>query len=325
MHFIGAMFGQPVLGGIVKRMIVMALLAAFPAAAQQSAPLPDAEKPVAVLNGETITVRTLDQLYDRLGAQMRQQYEKSGGKTAFLENYLRKRLIIQEALKAGLDKRADVQADMQAAKDATLFDRYVRDVVSASIVTDAAVRDYYDQHRDEFATAEKIHVRHIVVTASNAGRNPRSKEQALEIIKKVSNDRHKASAAIRAMTPAAGLQMRLIQFSQLARQYSEDASAEKGGDLGWVTSGMLDPTFEAAAFALPPGVPSGIVETKFGYHIILVEEKKPGGTESFEVAKPQIREFLMTQKAADVMQALTKLTNELRARSKTAIYPENIK
>lgn len=313
----------------MKRTIIAALLAAVPAIAQQTAPVPapmtPAQKPVAVINGETITAQKLDQLYDRLGTQMRDQYEKAGGKLSFLENYLRKRLVVQEALKAGFDKRPDVQADMEAARESALFDRYVRDVISSSIVTDAAVREYYDQNLDEFPTPEKIRVRHIVVTASNVGPGAKTKERAMEIIKKVASDLHAANVSSRAVDAKAARQLRLNQFSQMARQYSEDASAEKGGDLGWLTLGQLDPAFEAAALALPVGIVSGIVETQFGYHLILVEEKQPAGSEPFEVAKPNIREFLMNQKAADVMQALTKLTNDLRGQSKIALYPENIK
>ncbi len=309
----------------MKRTIIVALLTALPAIAQQSAPVPPAQKPVAVINGETITAQKLDQLYDRLGAQMKDQYEKAGGKLSFLENYLRKRLVVQEALKAGFEKRPDVQADMEAAKESALFDRYVRDIVSSTIVTEGAIREYYDEHADEFATPEKIHVRHIVVTATDVGPGAKSKERAMEIIKKVASDLHAANASSRAVDSAAARQLRVNQFSQLARQYSEDASAPKGGDLGWVTIGQLDPEFEAAALGLPVGMPSGIVETKFGYHIIMVEGKQPAGTEPFAEAKPQIREYLMSQKAADVMQALTKLTNDLRAHSKIALYPENIK
>jgi peptidyl-prolyl cis-trans isomerase C len=276
------------------------------------------EKPVAVINGETITAAKLDQLYDRIGAQMREQYEKAGGKAAFLENYLRKRLVIQEAIKSGFDKRTDVQADMEAAKESALFDRYVRDVVSANIVTESMIRQYYDQHRNEFATPEKIHVRHIVVTVTNVGPAPKTQEQALDRMKTI-------AATLHAEDGATVTRLRLARFARLARQYSEDPSAESGGDLGWVARGQLDPDFETAAFALPVGTPSGIVETKFGYHLILVEEKKPAGTEPYEEARPNLREFLMRQHAADVMQSLTKLTNELRASSKVAIYSENIK
>lgn len=311
----------------MKRIGCVLLLAAFPLAGQQqpAAPIPDAQKPVAVVNGETITAQKLDQLYDRLGTQMKEQYEKAGGKTAFLENYLRKRLVIQEAIKAGFDKRPDVQADMEAARESALFDRYVRDVVSAGVVPEAAIREYYDQHKDEFATQEKIHVRHIVVTASNTGPGAKSKETALEMIKKIASSLHALNASSRVANPAAGAQLRINQFAQLARQNSEDASAPSGGDLGWLTRGQLDPDFEAAAFALPVGIPSGIVETQFGYHIILVDAKQPAGTEPFEQARPKVREFLMTQRAADVMQTLTRLTNELRAHSKVALYPENIR
>ncbi len=312
----------------MKRRIlfVPALLIAFQALAQQTAPQSDAQKPVAVINGEAITAQKLDQLYDRLGTQMREQYDKNGGKAAFLENYLRKRLVIQEALKAGFDKRSDVQADMEAAKESALFDRYVRDVVSSNIVTDAAARQYYDQHKDEFATPERLHLRHIVISASNVGPRARSKEQVLEIVKRIAIELRTENVSARAASdPEVAARLRVNQFSQLARQYSEDGSAPSGGDLGWVARGQLDPDFETAAWALAPGLPSGVVETKFGYHIILVEEKQPAGTEPFERARPKIREFLMTQHASDVMQALSKLTNELRANSKIAVYPENIK
>lgn len=300
----------------------IAFLAAVSAPAQQN----EAQKPVAVVNGETITAQKLDQLYDRMGAQMRQQYEKAGGKPAFLDNYIKKRLLVQEALKAGFDKRPDVQADVEASKEAVIFDRYVRDVVSASVVNDAAVRQYYDQHSDEFATPERVHVRHIVITATDTGPGAKSKEQALEIIKALAAQLHESNFASRSLKdPKAAQQLRINQFKQLARQYSEDASAANGGDLGWVTKGQLDPDFEAAAWALKPGMQSGIVETKFGYHLILVDEKQAAGVESFQEAKTSIREFLMSQHASEVLETVTRLTNELRASSKVAVYPENIR
>src|SRR5205085_4252894 len=103
----------------MKRLIALVItVAALPLAAQQlaqqaaqsAAPAIMAAKPssakiVATINGENITQEKLDALYARLGAQMRDQYDKNGGKQAFLENYLRKRLMVQEALKVGFDKR----------------------------------------------------------------------------------------------------------------------------------------------------------------------------------------------------------------------------
>ena len=317
-----AVYPGPVGQPVMKRNIACILLVALPAIAQQNEP----QKLVAVVNGETITAQKLDQLYARISTQMREQYEKAGGKAAFLENYVRKRLVIQEALKSGFDKRPDVQADMEASKESTLFDRYVRDVVSSRIVTEDAARQYYDAHQSEFETPERVHVRHIVITASPVGPRARTKEQALDLIKGVATHLREANVSTRSVAdPRAAAQLRISQFAQLARQYSEDASGPSGGDLGWLTKGQLDPDFEAAAWALTPAMPSGIVETKFGYHLILVDDKQPTGTEPFDQAKSSIREYLMTEHAAEVMETVSKLTNELRSHSKVAIYPENIK
>ena len=79
------------------------------------------------------------------------------------------------------------------------------------------------------------------------------------------------------------------------------------------------------AFGMPKGTMSGVVETKFGYHLIFVEDKRPAGTQPYEEVRAAIREFLLSQRATEVMTAVNKLTNELRVASKVTLFPENIK
>jgi len=326
---------------LIKRTLIPLLLLASAAFAQQAppaktAPAPqstaaaaadDSRRPVAVINGETITVEKLNRMYANLNTQMRTNYDQNGGKGAFLENYIRKRLMLQEAFKTGFDKKPEVVATLETARESALFDRYVRDVVAAGIVTDKDVRDYYDAHPDDFATPEKVHVRHIVVAVTNAGPAPKTDGQALEEISHIAAELRAAdvSSAMGKPDEATMAKLRLAHFEDAAKKYSEDSSAESGGDLGWMSKGQLDPTFEAAAWGLKPGVISGVVHSKFGYHLIYVEGKEPAGVEPFDAVKSGIREYLLTQKATDVVNAVARLTNELKANSRISVFPENIK
>lgn len=87
-------------------------------------------------------------------------------------------------------------------------------------------------------------------------------------------------------TKAQGVLERLQKgesFETLAREFGEDGTAEKGGDLGYFAKGVMVPEFEQAAFSLPVGKVSDLVKTQFGYHIILVEDVKKKGKEINEV------------------------------------------
>ncbi len=318
----------------MKRMLMVSIAAlALPLAAQEKAapaaaaapPAPAAPKQVAIVNGEVITADRLDYLWSNMGVGMRDQYEKAGGKPAFLENYLRKRLVIQEAIKSGFDRRPDVLVDIDAARESAIFDRYVRDVVAAPIVTEGEIKQYFEDHKEEFAVPERIKVRHIVIAPTNTGPAPKTKEQALERIKAIAADLMSHNIEQRNTDPAAAAQLRLVYFADAARKYSEDGSASSGGDLGWHAKGDLDLAFEDAAWHLQKGTMSGIVESKFGYHLILLEDHQPAGTQPYEEVRSTVREFLLSQKAADVMTAVNKLTNELRMTSKVTLFPENIR
>lgn len=316
------------------------LLLALPVVAQQAAPAspqpapiaaaaaaPDSKLAVAVVNGETITVEKLDRMYNNLNTQMRQSYDANGGKGALLENYIRKRLLIQEALKAGFNKQPDVVESIEAARESALFDRYVRDVVAAPIVTEDDVKAYYEAHPDDFATPERVHVRQLVIGVTDVGPARKTKEEALERIGNILTSIRAADIESARATndPQALARLRLAHFEDAAKKYSEDASAESGGDLGWITKGQTDPDFEYAAWNIKVGVLSGIVQSKFGFHLILVMGRQAAGTEPLEAVKSSVREYLILQKAADVVTAVSKLTNELRGSSRISVFPENIK
>jgi peptidyl-prolyl cis-trans isomerase C len=305
-------------------LLALALPLAGQQVAQPPAPSAPGDKIVAVINGETVTAARLDQLWSRIPPKTKDQYKTNGGKGAYLNNYIGKRLVVQEALKRGLDKKPEVLADVATAQETSLFDWYVHDVVAPGIVAESAVRKFYDENPENFKVPEKIKVRHIVLTVNPAAVNGKSKQDALNLAQQISLQLYPFFHGTD--DSEATKLARVRKFAELAAHYSDDGAAQQGGDLGWVDKGALDPQFEEAAFALPVGRISGIVETKYGYHLVYVEDKKPAGLQSYDEVKDEIREYLLSQHQAELLNAVQRLTTELRTSgaSKVAVFPENI-
>ncbi len=88
-------------------------------------------------------------------------------------------------------------------------------------------------------------------------------------------------------------------FAELAQSYSEDSSAERGGDIGYISRGQTVQEFEATAFALALAEISEPVRSQFGYHIIMLTDRRDAEGEEFEKAKPKIIEALRGEKGQD--------------------------
>lgn len=301
----------------MKRFIILAVaaLSAVPLLAQEAA-VPPAKNVVAVVNGESITAEQLDLLWDRIGAKMRSQYEKAGnGKFRFLENYVSKRLMIQLAEQADFDKSPAVQAELEAAKEAALFDLYVRDVVASQIVTEEMMRKFYADHAAEFAHPDTAKVRLIQIS-----KEKHSVEEARlrisDILKDLFTVRMSSGNNHRVLAEA---------FAEAAKKSSEHASAAAGGDLGWVTREALDPAIRSGVFTMQPGSVSGILDGETALSLVLVEDRAPAWTEPYESARAGIREYLLGTNSQKVVEAVSRATRELRASSKVTLYPDNLK
>lgn len=300
--------------------LALSVIAAASLSAQQAPPAikppAPAEKIVATVNGEPITAAELDRLWNRMGAKLRAQYEQGGnGKVRFLENYVGKRLLLQLAAQSDFEKSPAVQAELEAAKEAALFDLYVRDVVATQIVTEAAVRRYYDDHPTEFLRPEQARVRLIFI-----GTDKHSVEEARTLIGDVMKDLYGVKKGS-PNDPKAIVQA----FAAAASKSSEHPSAAVGGDLGWVDRGSLDPKIANAVFTMNLNTVSGIMETEAGMQLLLIEDRKPASTDPFPFVRASIREYLFGVNVQKVMEAVNRTTNELRASSNVTLFPENVK
>ncbi len=148
-------------------------------------------------------------------------------------------------------------------------------------VKDDDVAEYYALHKeDKFTEAEQVRARHILIkVAADAGADAKAaaRKKAEELLAKV-----KAGA----------------DFAALAKESSEDpGSAANGGDLGLFLRGRMTPAFEEAAFALQAGGVSDVVETPFGFHVIKVEEHRPGGVKPLEAVHDEIADGLKQERS----------------------------
>jgi peptidyl-prolyl cis-trans isomerase SurA len=174
---------------------------------------------------------------------------------------LRNRHGSQEALDQALAEEGMTIDDLTAIyrddiERRLLAETVIRREVHAKIdVTWRDVESYYEEHGAELGRIpESYRLSGIMVTA------------------KVSAEAKRA--AIEKMTEARDCLDAGESFIDIAREYSDDPSSAMGGDLGWFDRGAMVPEFEAAAFALEPGEVSGIVPSRFGFHIIQVIEKE---------------------------------------------------
>ena len=134
-------------------------------------------------------------------------------------------------------------------------------------------KDYENKKESQYTQKEQVKARHILVKTKEGDK--KSDEEALKKIKEVQGQ----------ATPA--------NFSRLAKEYSDDpGSKAKGGDLGFFPRGRMVPSFDQAAFTQELGKIGEPIKSKFGYHIILVDEKKEESVKAFDDVKDQIAEDL---------------------------------
>jgi peptidyl-prolyl cis-trans isomerase C len=238
---------------------------------------PFAASPVLVTAPGGISVTTDEvraEAAQRLPADVRGQAMADPRNVVTLANDIAiRRVLVAQAVEAGLDKDPEVVLRLQVAREKALSEARLAQLDSQkpdrAALEKVALAEYRAQP-ERFTTPEQVRVRHILIDARSCEAEKRI-AQLLE----------------QARAPGA-------DFAALAQEFSQDpGSAKRGGDLGLFERGRMAPEFDKAAFSLTqPGEISGVVRTQFGFHIIRLEERRPASREPFEkVRDPLIREI----------------------------------
>ncbi len=168
-------------------------------------------------------------------------------------------------------------------------------------VSDADARSFYDQNQERMKTPPAVHLRHILIAVppqAPAADRETARKKAEDLLQKIKDGG---------------------DFAQLASQNSNDpGSAARGGDLSWMRQGQAVPAFEKAAFALKqPNEVSPVVETRFGYHIIQLVERREPQTVPFEEARERIGRMLQERKVQEAIEAHVR---DLKSKAKVETY-----
>jgi peptidyl-prolyl cis-trans isomerase D len=190
-------------------------------------------------------------------------------------------------------------------------------------LSDEEVQAFYDENISRFDTQEKVNLAYVTLAVEDLKADVSVSEEEIEqeyqdniALYKTTEERRVSHILIEfgddkdaAKEKAESLLAEVEQgadFADLAEANSADTfSAENGGDLDFITAGMMDPSFDEAAFAISNvGETSEVIETEFGYHIIKLTDMKPVETTPLAEVRDEIEAQLLTDKATDEFFAL---------------------
>lgn len=251
--------------------LAIAMLAGFlalPAAAAES---------LAKVNGVAIPAERAEAMLAEQRAQGAPDSEQL--KDAVREELIRREILSQQAASKGLAKKADVQAQMEMAKQAILIRAYLQDFVKNNPVTDADVQKEYDSIKSRMGDKE-YKPRHVLVE---------TEDQAKAIIAKLQSG---------------------TAFEEVAKESRDPGSKERGGELGWSNPGMFVQPFSEAMVKLEKGkYTTTPVKSDFGYHVIQLDDVRTTQAPPLDEVKPQLQQRLQQQK-------VEKHVLDLRAKAK---------
>ena len=248
------------------------VLAAAGAVAQDSGATQESDPVVARVNGAPLHQSELI----AAARQLPPQYQASMDQVLpiLLERLIDMRLIGEAGRAEGLAEDAQVKSRVQEAENRIIGEIYLEQKV-ASRVTDERIRGRYDEIVESTPASEEIKARHILL---------KTEQEARDTIDALDSG---------------------VDFVELAEERSTGPSASKGGDLGYFTVDQMVAPFAEAAFAMEPGSYSKEpVETQFGFHVILVEDRRSKQPPNFDELEGQIREELANQAVKDLVQGL---------------------
>ena len=267
---------------------------------------------VAVVNDEVITeadvTSQVTALLQDQEAQPPAGQGPAGMHLVMLRRLIEQRLILQEAKRAGISVEPGEVADRletlrgrfaseeefrrslvdsglseerlkEQIRDQLLVERLINTKIrSAIVVSPQEVARELGDHQELSKPGDRVRVSHILIRVAEA----RSEEQARALIE--------------------DLRRRLVQgedFSALAKRYSEDPYAEEGGAMEWVAQGELLPELDGALFNLKAGELSGPIQTRLGFHLVRVEERRSASSLSVTEANRTVFKRLYQQKFQD--------------------------
>ncbi|WP_323777529.1 peptidylprolyl isomerase [Leisingera sp.] len=245
----------------------VAACAALPLAAVAA---PHANTVVASVNGEKITIGHMVMARENLPSQYKELPDD------VLYNAILDQLVQQTALKQQMNGEVPryVQLSVENEERAMLAANVI-DMVMEKASGEDALRAAYDAKYSSGDGGDEFHAAHILVE---------SEEDAQDVKKELD----------------AG-----ADFATLAKEKSTGPSGPSGGDLGWFTTGRMVPEFEDAVLKLQSGEISAPVKTQFGWHVILLHERRKAEAPEFEEVRAQLAEELRQRAVEESVNELT--------------------
>ncbi len=250
----------------------------------------DDNKVLARVSNKVITLKDFKDRISKVPPYYRAVVEKN--KKRFLDETIVEILFYEEAIREGLNKDKEVREVINEAKKRILSAKLIQNEVENKIkVRDEEIKQFYENNKDDFKTPELWRASHILVA---------TEREARDILDELSKG---------------------ASFEELARLRSMDATASRGGDVGYFRVGQLVPDFEKACLKLNVGETSDIVRTQFGYHVIKLTDKKEPAIESFEKVKKSIEGELKKKKRSELFDRLVqKMKNKYKVHIEKDVF-----
>jgi len=232
-------------------------------------------KTIVIIDGKSIDSETFDNYISMRVQQVQHKGAISNEqRKLLLEEYINSELLYNAAMKAGIDKLPEVKAEIEMQTRTAIINSGLKNHLDKSL-TEAALMEAYNAKYGE-GTAE-YHTRHILLENESDANN------TLSALKRGED------------------------FKKLAGISSIDPSSSEGGDLGWLGTDQMPPEFSGVVSTLKPGEYSQIpVQSHFGWHIIMLDEKRTIDPPAIEMVAKEVASALQNKVVLEYIDSLRK-------------------